>query len=108
MGILYKKLLYHQIFHEVLWDYVDDLVDELGYDFSCWFCLDLEDCYKVLLFEFKDKEQFELISSMVMKFLYDFFISCLKRVVFLKCSFGITFGKLCKIKDCDYGTAYLI
>ena len=62
MGILYKKLLYHQIFHEVLWDYVDDLVDELGYDFSCWFCLDLEDCYKVLLFE--------LISSMVMIFLF--------------------------------------
>ena len=62
-------MVYDKIFHEVLWDYVDDLVDERGYEFSCWFCLDLQDGYNVLIFEFKDKEQFELILSMVMSFL---------------------------------------
>ena len=29
-------------------------------------------------------------------------------MIFLKCSFSITFGNLCNIEDCDYADAYLV
>ena len=97
MGEVYKKISYDKVFHEICFDHLDDLVEEI--DFSYWMCTRLEtNKQHVMIFEFENKEQSKIVLQSIEKLLYKVFIE-----VVCKVRGPATFSKLPKIFQCHRG-----
>ena len=107
MGMVYKKISYDKVFHEICFDHLDDLVEEI--DFSYWMCTGLEkNKRRVVIFEFENKEQSKTVLQSIEKLLYKVFIESSKKVVFFKSNFKNLFAWVYKSKDCKRSEAYLV